>query len=93
MHFDHMDGFETSKGCQEIITSEGTLGLLVAEYDADLPYRSNVRALKAFERRKVGNSELTLIPSGHMLGSVQVIAELENGAAPWLLRRLPMAVG
>ena len=79
VHFDHMDGFETSKGCQEIITSEGTLGLLVAEYDADLPYRSNLRALKAFERCKVGNSELSLISSGHMLGAVQVIAELENG--------------
>lgn len=79
LHFDHMDGFETSKGCQEIIASEGTLGLLVAEYDADIPYRSNIRALRAFEKYKVGNSELSLVPSGHMLGSVQVITELENG--------------
>ena len=79
VHFDHMDGFETSKGCQEVITSEGTLGLLVAEYNADLPYRTNIRVLKPLERRKVGKSELSLMPSGHMLGSVQVIAELENG--------------
>ena len=42
VHFDHMNGFETSKGCQQVVTSEGTLGLLVAEYDADLPYRSNI---------------------------------------------------
>ena len=79
VHLDHMDGFETSKGCQEVITSEGTLSLLVAEYDADLPYRTNLRALEPFERYKVGNSEISLIPSGHMLGSVQVIAELDNG--------------
>ena len=79
VHLDHMDGFETSKGCQQIITSEGTLCLLVEEYDADLPYRSNVRALKAFEAYQVGNSELSLIPSGHMLGAIQVIAELKNG--------------
>ena len=79
VHFDHMDGFETSKGCQEVVTSEGTLGLLVAEYDADLPYRTNIRTLRPFERHTVGNSEISLIPSGHMLGSVQVIAEIENG--------------
>ena len=51
----------------------------MAEYDADLPYRTNIRTLEPFERYKVGNSELSLIPSGHMLGSVQVIVQLENG--------------
>ena len=79
VHFDHMDGFETSKGCQQIITSEPTLGLLVAEYDADLPYRSNIRTLKDLQGHRVGNSEVSLVSSGHMLGAVQVIAELESG--------------
>ena len=79
VHFDHMDGFETSKGCQQIVTSQGTFGLLVAEYNADLPYRSNIKVLNDFQRHRVGNSELSLVSSGHMLGAVQVIVELENG--------------
>ena len=79
VHFDHMNGFETSKGCQQVVTSEGTLGLLVAEYDADLPYRSNIRVLKDFQGYKADASELSLVSSGHMLGSVQVMVELENG--------------
>ena len=79
VHLDHMDSFETSKGCQQIIASEATLSLLVAEYDADLPYRSNIRALKGSQGYKVGNSEVSLVSSGHMLGAVQVIAELQNG--------------
>ena len=79
VHSDHMDGFETSKGCQHIVTSEPTLSLLIAEYDAELPYRSNLIALREFEKYKVDNSEVLLVSSGHMLGAVQVITELENG--------------
>ena len=78
-HADHMDGFETSKGCQDIVTSEGTYGLLAAEYNADLPYRSNIRVLRDAEEVRVGNSNLQLVSSGHMLGAVQVMVELENG--------------
>lgn len=79
VHLDHMDSFETSKGCQQIIASEPTLDLLIAEYDADLPFRSNITALKEFQRHSVGSSEVTLVSSGHMLGAVQVITELGNG--------------
>ena len=79
VHVDHMNNFETSKGCQQIIASEPTLNLLIAEFDADLPFRSNVKALKEFLRHKVGSSDVSLVSSEHMLGAVQVVTELENG--------------
>ena len=79
IHFDHMDRFDTSKGCQQIVLSEPTLALLIAEFNADLPYRSNVKSVREFQSLPIGNSEVTLASSGHMLGAVQVIAKLENG--------------
>ncbi len=79
VHKDHMDSFETSKGQQYIITSEQTLKLLIAELDADLPYRSNLKALRQGQSYEAGTSKVTLIPSGHMMGSVQVQTELECG--------------
>ena len=79
VHIDHMDSFETSKGTQLIIASEPTLKLLIAEFDADLPYRVNVKALGQGQSHEAGDSKVTLIPSGHMLGSVQVQTELECG--------------
>ena len=79
VHLDHMHNFETSKGCQQIIASKPTLSLLIAEFNADLPYRSNITALPELQRRKVGASEVSLVSSGHMLGAVQVVAELEGG--------------
>ena len=79
VHLDHMRGFETSKGCQDILASEPTLSLLNAEYDADLPYRTNVRSLREYETSEVGNSHVTLVSSGHMLGAVQVMVELDDG--------------
>ena len=79
IHSDHMEDFDTSKGCQQIVTSEPTLSLLVAEYDADLPFRSNIKALKEFQSHVIGRSEVTLVSSGHMLGAVQVLTRLESG--------------
>ncbi len=79
IHKDHMDGFETSKGLQQIILTEPTRQLLIAEYDADLPYRTNILALREFERYAIGSSHVTLISNGHMLGSVQVLVELKDG--------------
>ena len=79
VHIDHMDSFETSKGKQQIIASEPTLKLLIAEFDADLPYRVNVNALGQGQSYEAGGSKVTLISSGHMLGSVQVQTELECG--------------
>ena len=79
VHIDHMDSFETSKGKQQIIASEPTLKLLIAEFDADLPFRINVKALGQGQFHEAGESKVTLIPSGHMLGAVQVQTELECG--------------
>ena len=79
IHVDHMDSFETSKGSHQIIASEPTLGLLIAEFDADLPYRSNVKSLKPLQSYTVLDSKISLLSSGHMLGAVQVEVELSNG--------------
>ena len=79
VHIDHMDSFETSKGNQQIIASEPTLRLLIAEFNADLPYRSNVKSLKRFQYYEAGGTKVSLKPSGHMLGAVQVVAELRDG--------------
>ena len=79
IHKDHMNGFETSKGLQEIILSEATRRLLIAEYNADLPYRSNLISLGEHQPYDLGDSRVTLISSGHMLGAVQVLVELSDG--------------
>jgi putative mRNA 3-end processing factor len=79
VHLDHMDNFETSKGLQNIFMSEPTRKLLVCEFNADLPYRDNVYALEMGVPRAVDGQKVTLLHSGHMLGSVQVAVELADG--------------
>jgi putative mRNA 3-end processing factor len=79
VHSDHMDNFNTSKGSQNIFMSEPTRKLLVCEFDADLPYRENVYSLEMGKPRTVGDDQVTLLHSGHMLGSVQVAVQLANG--------------
>ena len=71
-----MAGFDSSKGLQDIIMSEPTRRLLICEHNADLPYRSNIKALRTGEWYKVGSSRLSLLSSGHMLGAMQVLVEL-----------------
>jgi putative mRNA 3-end processing factor len=79
VHSDHMDSFDTSKGSQNIFMSEPTRRLLVCEFNADLPYRENVHALDMGVPRAVDGQKVTLLHSGHMLGSVQVAVELADG--------------
>ena len=79
VHRDHMDGFESSKGCQDIIVSQPTLRLLIFEYNAELPYRSNFKVLADRASHVVNGSTVSLVPSGHMLGAVQVLTELPSG--------------
>jgi putative mRNA 3-end processing factor len=79
VHIDHMDNFETSKGSQNIFMSEPTRQLLICEFNADLPYRENVYALEMGAPRAVDGQKVTLLHSGHMLGSVQVAVELADG--------------
>jgi putative mRNA 3-end processing factor len=81
IHLDHMHNFETSKGLQDIYLSVPTLQLLIAEFNADLSARINVNMipLQFGETRKINSSKVTLLPSDHMLGSVQVAVELSDG--------------
>lgn len=80
VHQDHMRSFSTSKGRQDIFASVETCDLLIAEYDADLAYRSNLIAVsRGVGRTLVDGSVLRLFGSNHMLGACQVMLELPNG--------------
>jgi putative mRNA 3-end processing factor len=79
VHLDHMDSFATSKGLQDIFLSEPTRDLLISEFDAELPYRENIHTLTLGKPYPVGEEQLTLLSSGHMLGSVQVAVQLLDG--------------
>ena len=79
VHLDHMHAFATSKGLQDIYLSAPTRDLLICEFNAELPYRENIYTLAMGKPHPVGEEELTLLSSGHMLGSVQVAVRLPDG--------------
>ncbi len=79
VHDDHMGGFSTSKGFQDILMSKLTNQLLISEFDADLLIRQNIKALDYGVPTRFNNETVTLLPNDHMLGSVQVAVELKNG--------------
>ncbi len=80
VHDDHMGDFNKSKGQQDIFMSPETRELLIAERDADLEYRDNLIPIpRGGEYPLDDGSTLTLLPSGHMLGSSQVAIELPDG--------------
>lgn len=79
VHDDHMGDFDTSKGFQNLYMSEETHRLLVAEFNADLTVRENLFPVRPRTRQKVGACHVTLVPSGHMLGAVQVMVERPDG--------------
>lgn len=79
VHDDHMYDFDKSKGQHNIYLTEATKQLLIAERNADLPYRENVIALPTAAPVDRGAFRLELYPNGHMLGSVQVAVELDDG--------------
>src|ERR1700676_358597 len=76
---DHMHNFHTSKSLQDIYLSEATYQLLVAEFNADLLFRDNLIPLQFGEPCLIRSSRVWLVPSAHMLGSVQVAVELPDG--------------
>jgi hypothetical protein len=45
VHDDHMGGFDTSKGFQDLYMSEETHNLLIVEFNADLLVRDNLHVL------------------------------------------------
>ena len=79
VHEDHMSGFCSSKGRQDMLMSEATLDLLIAEFNADIPYRSNFKPVPLNKKVPFDNCEIQLLDSGHMLGSVQVQVTLSDG--------------
>ena len=80
VHDDHMGEFDKSKGRQDLFMSPETLMLLIAERNADLEYRDNLIPVPRGVGRELDDgSRLTLLPSGHMLGSCQVALELPSG--------------
>lgn len=81
IHDDHMAGFNTSKGEQDFLLSPGTYDLLVAEKNADLPYRINFLPLQAGSSQPLlDGSSVELVPSNHMLGACQVAVTLPCGS-------------
>ena len=79
VHYDHMHDFERSKGFQNVYMSDATRSLLIAEFNADLEYRENIIAVSHGSTVACDGGHLTLLPSGHMLGAVQVALETPNG--------------
>src|SRR5687768_6017060 len=74
-----MHDFATSKGFQEVLMSEETYGLLIAEYNADLSVRGNFYPLGPHVPYAHADSKVILMPNFHMLGSVQVLVETPGG--------------
>ena len=79
VHQDHMRDFDTSKGYQDILLSKPTRDLLISEFNYDLSSRINIKALDPQEPYGFGKSSVQLLPNGHILGSVQVEVELDDG--------------
>lgn len=79
VHRDHMGRFESSKAYQLVYATAPTRDLLVAEYDADIPYRENIEVIRTGEPVCREGCEILLLDNGHMLGSVQVAVTLANG--------------
>jgi len=79
VHSDHLTHFNMSKGKQDILLSEVTRQFLLHEFNADLPYRQNLKALPLNQTRTFGSSEITFLSSGHMLGAIQVQIHTNSG--------------
>jgi putative mRNA 3-end processing factor len=79
IHMDHMDQFTTSKGYQDVLMTQATRDLLIAEYNGDLAYRENVKAVNVGEAFQENGCEIVLLNNGHMLGSAQVVVTLPDG--------------
>ena len=80
IHDDHMGDFDKSKGLQNLFMSPETRSLLIAERNAELEHRENLISVHlGYEHPLEDGSTLTLLSSGHMLGSSQVALELPDG--------------
>jgi putative mRNA 3-end processing factor len=74
-----MTEFDTSKGFQDLLMTEPTRDLLIAERNADLEYRENIKTLQFGQEAIFDGDRIKLISGGHILGSVQTSVELPDG--------------
>ena len=79
VHDDYMRDFDRSKLFQDLYMSEATRSLLIAEFNFDLEDRENIIAVPPRSAVACEGGRLTLLPSGHMLGAVQVALETAGG--------------
>ncbi|WP_142760682.1 hypothetical protein [Mycobacterium sp. MFM001] len=75
-----MNGFNSSKAFQTLLMSKPTVDLLVNQFDADLPWRTNIVGVEWFEPYVLPDgTSVVLMPSEHMLGAAQVSVTLPSG--------------
>ncbi len=81
VHHDHLVDFSRSKGLQDIALTPSSFELLVALFDADLPYRkgTNMFPLEFYQPLVRDGHTIELAPTGHMLGCAQVRVTLPDG--------------
>ena len=79
IHKDHMSDFDTSKANQIILMSQQTKELLNAQYNADLPHRSNIKDISDKTPYKIDGDQIELLSSNHMLGCTQVKVTCQDG--------------
>lgn len=80
IHEDHMTDFNTSKGEQHFLLSPETYDLLIAERNADLPYRDNFQPVEAGGTQVLSDGSIVeLVPSNHILGACQASVTLPSG--------------
>ena len=79
IHTDHLNGFRDALGDSDIVlVSKETRELLIEWQGPDLAKRNNFREVNFHEPFEFRGDIVTLLPSGHILGSAQVLVE-SNG--------------
>jgi len=81
VHEDHMRSFNSSLGYQEgVILTKPTLDLIsIIKNKPDLDCRNNIHVVEGNQSKRLDGFRVDFLDSGHMLGSVQVAVEYDNG--------------
>ena len=76
IHTDHLEGFRAALGDSDIVlVSKETRELLIELEGPDLEKRNNLIGIDFHEPYEFRGDIVTLLPSGHILGSAQVLVE------------------
>jgi len=79
-HYDHLIGLKQSlRKCEAVAMTPATKDLLEALHGQLFLSGSNVKTLNYVETLSSNGERLTLHPSGHILGSAQVLVEAKDG--------------